>query len=85
MSNVYDIGQNQANERAAGASEWIAKLDRGLSDAEAEELHRWMQTDAKNEAELLALARLWDKMDDLARLSELIPHSIALVSQQVFK
>ena len=80
MSNVYDIGQNRANERAAGASEWIAKLDRGLSDAEAEELHRWMQTDAKNEAELLALARLWDKMDDLARLSELIPHSIAELS-----
>ena len=77
MSNVYDIGQNQASERAARAGEWIARLDRGLSDSEWKELRRWMRADAKNEDELLALAHLWDKMDDLARLSELIPHSVA--------
>ena len=78
MNNVFDINQNRENDRVEQASEWIAKLDRGLTDAEFEELHTWIAADPKNEIELQSQAALWDKMDVLSRLSELFPHNVAV-------
>lgn len=77
MSNVYDIDhkRQRAEQRALEASTWIAKMDQGLGDAEAEALRAWMQADPQNEAELLEMARMWDGMDALARLSEVFPHA----------
>ncbi len=74
MSNVYKINQYRENERAEQASKWIAKLDRGLTEAELEALHTWIEVDSKNKIELQSQAALWDKMDALSRLSELFPH-----------
>jgi transmembrane sensor len=72
MSNVYNI--DRESDRDVAASRWIAKLDKGLSAAETAALRAWMQADPKNESELLEMARIWDKMDTLARLSEVFPH-----------
>ena len=75
MSNVYEIGREKGREHdhSIEASTWIAKLDKGLSTIETDTLKLWMQADPKNETELLAMARMWDKMDALSRLSEVFP------------
>lgn len=53
------------------ASQWIAKLDRGLSDAEQQALVAWMQHKPEHRQVMLEMAKLWDKMDSLARLADL--------------
>lgn len=77
MSNVVELGGDggRDQQRSIAASTWIAKLDKGLSNADTEELRAWMQADSRNEAELLSMAEMWDKMDALARLSEVFPHA----------
>ena len=77
MTNVYDIDhkRRRAEQRGVEASTWIAKMDQGLGDAEAEALRAWMQADPQNQAELLEMARMWDRMDALARLSDVFPHA----------
>ena len=75
MSRVFqlDHARKDAERAAAEASAWIAKMDKGMSDADADALLAWMRADPRNEAELLEMARMWDKMDALARLSEVFP------------
>ena len=82
MSNVYrfDPAVSDHEQLVAEASEWIAKMDKGLSDADAETLLAWIRADPRNEAELLKMARMWDKMDSLARLSEVFPHALETVT-----
>lgn len=77
MSNLYQIDQERkrSEQRALEASAWIAKMDEGLSEADADQLLAWMRAAPQNEAELLEMARMWDKMDALARLSEVFPHT----------
>mgnify|MGYP006142304345 FL=1 len=73
MSNVRPILSQQ--QRLEEASHWIAKLERKLTREEETRLKQWMSADAKNRSELLVLAELWDQMDALSQLSEVIPHS----------
>lgn len=73
MGNVYEMHGKE--RRSTQASMWIAKLDRGLTRAETGELRCWMAEDPQNQAKLTALAEMWDQMDAMARLSELLPHS----------
>ena len=82
MSNVYrfDPEVNDHEQLVVEASEWIAKMDKGLSKTDAETLMAWIRKDSRNEAELLKMARMWDKMDSLARLSEVFPHASATVT-----
>lgn len=86
MSNIYQFDQDPdaAERRAVEASEWIAKLDKGLSIADKEQLTVWMRANPRNEAELLEMAQMWDKMDALARLSEVFPHEAERESKPVF-
>lgn len=72
MSNVRPLLSQK--QRLEEASHWIAKLERKLSREEEKKLKQWMSADAKNEVELLVLAELWDQMDALSQLSEVIPH-----------
>jgi transmembrane sensor len=57
------------------AGEWIAKLDRGLSEEEEQALRLWCAQSAENRHALMNLAASWDKMDCLSRLAELFPRS----------
>ena len=55
------------------ASEWLAKLDRGLSADEQVALQQWLVESRENRQTLFDMAELWDKMDALSRLSDLFP------------
>lgn len=69
MNNVYPLRDQEACYEEA--SLWIARLDRGLSKDETEQLRAWQKNSKQNREALLELAALWDKMDSLALLSEL--------------
>ena len=71
MSNIRQFPLRE--QRYDEASRWIARLDRELSASETRELQQWMAADAENAAVLESMARVWDKMDTLSRLSDLFP------------
>jgi len=58
------------------ASEWLAKLDRGLSADEEKLLRLWLAQSAEHKAAFLKLASLWDRMGSLSLLSELFPRPV---------
>ena len=71
MTNVYPLPPQK--RRAGEASEWLAKLDRGLSAVEEQEIKVWLGQHPENRRALLRLASLWDRMDSLSRLTDLFP------------
>lgn len=73
MNNVYKI--SPLDERLDQASEWIAKLDRGLTPEEQQTFSDWMKSSQANQQTLLQMAQVWDKMDVLERLSDLFPQT----------
>ncbi len=75
MNNVYEFPP--VERRCDEASEWISRLDRQLTGEEARALQAWMAADPENEALLMEMARLWDKMDALGRLSSLFQPPVA--------
>lgn len=86
MSNIHHINQradtnkdsiDAEEKRLNEASDWIAKLDRKLNDNENESLKAWLALSHKNTEVLLEVAKTWDKMDDLSRLSDLFPKTTA--------
>lgn len=79
MNNIYEFPRH--DQRYNEASEWIAKLDKGLSAADQEALQKWMAADQENQAVLLELASLWDKMGVLSRLSDLFPEAASRPSR----
>jgi len=54
------------------ASHWLSRLDRGLADAEREQLVAWLAQDERNGKTLVSLAHAWDSMESLRSLSGLI-------------
>ena len=85
MSKIYQFAPDPKDDDQlfVEASEWMAKMDKGLSDEETETLLTWMSTDPQNKEQLLSMARIWDKMDVLARLSEVFPHISAAAPHPV--
>ncbi len=79
MSKIYDIAEwrDYGRQRDTVVSRWVAGMDRGLTDDEIDELLAWTSLDPRNEQRLLDLARLWDRMDVLAQLRDLMPFPIA--------
>lgn len=75
MSNVYELPNNNASYDEASA--WIAKVDKGLAANEQEELRHWLEANADNRAVFMKMARLWDKMDALAKLAEICPPAVS--------
>ena len=74
MSNIHPFPpQDRYCDRYDRASEWISRLDRGLSAEEAQALRAWMASDPANAEVLMLMAGMWDKLDVLARLSDLFP------------
>ncbi len=70
MSNIYEI--NTQDRRYDEASAWIARIDRGLSPDEETGLQAFL-ADTRNRELFLEMAELWDKMDALGRLAEILP------------
>ena len=75
MSKVHRLRSDE--ERYDEASLWIARLSEGLTREEEVELQAWAAKDPANQALLENMARLWDKMDCLGRLSVLEPQPAA--------
>jgi len=55
------------------ASEWVAKIDRELTEQEIQDFRVWLKTSEQHEKVFTQMAQMWDKMDALERLSELFP------------
>lgn len=70
MSKVYQLpsGKDPGSE----AADWIAKLDRGLSEEEEAQLRQWLSASPDHRNQFLAMAQFWDKMNSLAWLSDLV-------------
>ncbi len=73
MLYELDKWRGDKSKRDVIASQWIARLDRQLTDSEIDEMLAWARADQGNEISLLKLARLWDQMDALTHLAEKIP------------
>ncbi|WP_175597063.1 FecR family protein [Peristeroidobacter soli] len=58
---------------AGEASEWIARIDRGLSAVEQQSLEEWLAADRAHVVALMKLARVYDKLDSMGRLADLFP------------
>lgn len=71
MSNIYHLSKNE--KIFDEASVWLAKLDRGLSEAEVQELQRWMVSDKRHHETLFSMAQYWDKMASLSCLADIFP------------
>lgn len=71
MTNIYQLPTPGRCEDEA--SEWLARLDRGLSADEERALRAWLKQSNDHQEALLRLASLWDRMGSLALLSELFP------------
>lgn len=71
MSNVYRLPDPE--RRLDEASEWLAKLDRGLDEPETRDFQCWLAASRENLDTFMRMAELWDKMDVLSRLADLFP------------
>lgn len=71
MSNVYPLINDDAMYEQA--SQWIAKIDRGLTKHEHREFKLWLAKDREHQKLITEMAGLWDKMDSLDRLADLFP------------
>ncbi|MCC5870143.1 MAG: FecR domain-containing protein [Gammaproteobacteria bacterium] len=58
---------------AAEASDWLGRLDRGLSPEERTEFQAWLASDPRCKRMLEDMAVLWDDMEALRELSALMP------------
>jgi transmembrane sensor len=54
------------------SSLWIAKLSRGLTPEETEQLRTWLRDQRRREV-LFKMAEIWDKMDTLQGLADIFP------------
>ena len=63
MTNIHHINERNTSDdsRLDEASEWLAKLDRGLTKSEEQALKQWLAQSYKNVEVLLEVAKLWDK------------------------
>lgn len=71
MSNVYRFPVQDDAE--AAACEWLARIDRELTDDEDRALRDWLEGNPARVKALLEAAALWDRMYTLSRLADLFP------------
>ena len=68
-------------ESAIRASQWIAKIDRGLTDREESGFKAWLFESDENYSTFMAMAKVWDRMDSLASLADICPESARTTNQ----
>lgn len=54
------------------AAAWMSRVDRGLSEAERQELGAWLAEDPRHVRAFVELARAWDSLEALGALSGLV-------------
>lgn len=77
MGNIHILNtQYLSSEKALeDACDWIAKIDRGLSESEKKSFQAWLHEQPDNLDYALKAAKMWDKLDDLERLADIFPKS----------
>jgi len=75
MSKVYRFPEPN-EDPTAEACEWLARLNRGLTEQEGRELREWLATSPKRAAVFIESAGVWDRMDSLGRLADLFPKPV---------
>jgi transmembrane sensor len=73
MNNVYPLKPD--DKILEQASQWISKMDRELDTQETSNLHTWLRESSLNRDMLVQVASLWDKMEVINQLSDIVPHS----------
>lgn len=71
MSNIHKLRHRK--DVYEEPSQWLAKLDRGLTRDEKAALKQWLASDPNHSARLVRVAQMWDRMDALSRLADLFP------------
>jgi len=74
MSNIYELSKRV--DRVDEAGNWLAMLDRGLTEQEQTALQKWLVADTENLRTLMEMASIWDKMNSLARLADMFPQNV---------
>ncbi|MCT2533928.1 FecR domain-containing protein [SAR92 clade bacterium H231] len=69
MNNIHPMPDNQ--QLYDQASQWIVKMDRGLSADEQTALQEWLGTNQQHRNIMAEMTQLWDKMDAMSRLGDL--------------
>lgn len=75
MGDILEFARRKADrdeEILDQSSAWIAKLSRGLTREETEQLQAWLGDQRCREV-LFKMAEIWDKMDNLRSLAEIFP------------
>jgi len=73
MDNLYQLPNDDA--MVDQASNWIAKIDRGLTSDEKQVFKQWLSEHKQHLKLINDMAVMWDKMDSLDRLSDLFPET----------
>ena len=69
-ANMSDLANTRRNpDIVDNATDWIAKLDRGLTGDEERRFKAWLFESDGNYAVFMELAKLWDRMDILESLA----------------
>ncbi len=71
MSNVAQLPTESRRDEQAGL--WVAKIDRGISESEKDELGRWLSVGPENYQAFIETAELWDEMDAISMLADICP------------
>ncbi|MCW8093104.1 FecR family protein [Alteromonas sp. ASW11-130] len=71
MNNISQFSSKDTIHQQA--SEWISRIDRGLTPAETKELQHWATLSSSHRKMLLQIAQLWDDMSVMNELSGLFP------------
>ena len=79
MSNIHELPNG--NRPYDEASLWIAKVDKGLSAQDETDLKAWLIASDANHATFMKMAKLWDRMDVLAKLAEICPDAAKVPSR----
>jgi transmembrane sensor len=79
MSTIHEFPNG--NQSVDEASLWIARVDKGLSAKDEEELKAWLFASKANHATFMKMAKLWDRMDVLAKLADICPEAAKLPSR----
>lgn len=72
MSKIVKLPNNK-DKIFNQASEWIAKIDREMSEQEVQAFQSWFNRSEEHQKVFTEMAIIWDKMASLERLSELFP------------
>lgn len=80
MSNVIPMpnASESSNDIMDNACDWIAKIDRGLSEKETKQFQQWLFMSPQHMETMMEVAQFWDKLEELNRLAQVVPENLVV-------